>query len=215
MKFKSGIYVALLAVLLVLGLGSCRSHRNVAGSQPENEVCEELPWQSVEMPVRLELTAPTHFSASGKAVMVNGEYVSVSIRKMGFEVASLYVDSDSLYVIIKPLRLAYVEGFDRIERATDMSFGDLQKAMLGQGRLPDGLVRFVVSNMEQSPAGTVYSDIEVSTRVSGRDLNGKLHWSLDDARWNTGASRERPSIPNSYDRVDTPALIRMLRSLSL
>lgn len=94
------------------------------------------PWNDVEMPVSLSMEKPTHLSASGKAVMVYGEAISVSLRKIGFEVARLYLDNERVVLLSKPLRIAYEEDFDVFRSITGMNLADVQSALLGRVFVP-------------------------------------------------------------------------------
>ncbi len=207
--------MALVVTVLFVTLGACRSQRGATApspQRPESVVAQD--WTDVEMPVRAELSAPTRFSASGKARMVNGQCIAISFRKIGFEVAYLYADSDSLYIIVKPLRVAYSESMRRIKEASGLSLGDVQSVLLGRKSVPEGLVRFSFDEPVETDGGTVYSDIEALAEVSGRRYAGGIRWNPGSSRWNCGISVERPAIPVSYQRIDTPALLRMLRSFS-
>ena len=69
-------------------------------SQRYTELCKSYAdWQDVTMPVRVSVTAPKSISLSARAAMKRDKWISISVRMLGFEVASLFVDKDSVHVI--------------------------------------------------------------------------------------------------------------------
>lgn len=143
------IYIAAAAVL-ALATASCGSKRNIAAeteytvsaSDTDPEVAfaamagSYAPWNTFTAPVRMELSAPMRFTASGTATMVRGEAVGISIKVLGFEVGALYADSDSVTILIKVNKMGYTESMDRFTAATGMGIADLQSMLLGQAFTP-------------------------------------------------------------------------------
>mgnify|MGYP000435218391 CR=1 FL=1 len=142
--------LAIALCVALTGLWSCRSGRSTVA--PEITPTQEVnfspaeaystlvdsykDWQDVEIPVKIELEQPTHFSASGKAVMVNGQVIAVTLRKFGFEAAKLYITPTEIVLISKPLRIAYRESMDLFAHYTGMNVADLQCALLGRLFIP-------------------------------------------------------------------------------
>lgn len=148
MKSIYRIAAAAVAVLLVIGLASCGSQRRtstvVGGSYGEVSLEEcfgklaasYTPWTTMSAPLKIEISHPVRFSASGKAEMVKGQCVSMVFRKIGIKVAELYVDRDSVMFVVKPLKIAYTESFARFSSRTGLTLDDLQSALLGQAFVP-------------------------------------------------------------------------------
>lgn len=147
MKSIYRIAAAAVAVLLVIGLASCGSRRptTVAGGTYGEVSLDECfgnlaasyaPWTSMSAPMKIEVSEPVRFSASGKAEMVKGQCISMVFRKIGIKVAELYVDRDSVMFVVKPLKIAYTESFARFSNSTGLTLDDLQSALLGQAFVP-------------------------------------------------------------------------------
>ena len=147
MKSIYRIAAAAVAVLLGIGLASCGSRRptTVAGGTYGEVSLDECfgnlaasyaPWTSMSAPMKIEVSEPVRFSASGKAEMVKGQCISMVFRKIGIKVAELYVDRDSVMFVVKPLKIAYTESFARFSNSTGLTLDDLQSALLGQAFVP-------------------------------------------------------------------------------
>lgn len=174
--------IALALALLVLASASCRSNReSISGSSlPTAPGAQTTPesvleatamsytaWQDVEIPVKISLEKPTRFSASGKAMMVNGRSIEFSLRKLGFEVARIYLDNENIVVISKPLRIAYKEQSSVFTHYTGLSIADLQSALLGRVFYPG--------------SGTLNSGNTGKFRISRADTStdGGTDWTLE------------------------------------
>lgn len=94
------------------------------------------PWTDVAMPVKLELKEPKRFSISGKASMVNGKSVYMSLRLLGMELGAVYVDTDSIYILSKLQRMAYVESLSVFSRNFGFTLDDIQSLLLGRAFVP-------------------------------------------------------------------------------
>lgn len=169
------IILAAVLTLLVLAFAGCRSGRggiaegsSAPGAAPVTSpqsaleaAAQSYPqWQDVEIPVKISLTKPTRFSASGKAVMVNGDAIEIKLRKLGLEVARIYFDNENIVVVSRPLRIAYKEEISILTHYTGLSLADLQCALLGRvfypgrGALNSGNTnRFRISRADTSTDG--------------------------------------------------------------
>ena len=58
-------------------------------------------WRDVELGAKIRLLSPAKFNAAGKVYMKRGEWISVSVRMLGFEVATLWLDRDSVVAVDK------------------------------------------------------------------------------------------------------------------
>lgn len=151
MTLTKSIKLVIIAVGVGLALlaGGCGSSRPTAApqtEQPQGAVSAETvfagmagsyaPWTTFTAPVRMELTAPMRFTASGTATMVRGASIGISIKVLGFEVGALYADADSVTVLIKVNKMGYTESMERFTAATGMGIADLQSLLLGQAFTP-------------------------------------------------------------------------------
>ena len=155
----SRILPLFIAAIMALMSGACRSHKNAAvpsagGLSGEAEApvshstapMAELAamalaasysdWTDVQMPVRMELTAPKNFAISGRASMVRGKAIYISMRMLGLEVASVYIDTDTVVVMEKLKKTAYVESLPKFTAAFGLTVGDIQDLLLGRAFAP-------------------------------------------------------------------------------
>lgn len=146
---KYELFLCIAGILAIMLTTSCGSRRNTAtiGYPSEQEsaipsntaedtysslISSYKPWHDVTISVKLNLRQPKRFTVSGKATMVNNKAINVSVRMLGMEMASIYVDSDSIYVMSKFQRIAYVESMTRLRDAYGIGIADLQCLLLGQ-----------------------------------------------------------------------------------
>lgn len=142
------IFIVTLSLCL---LPSCRSSKHGAASadysrQPSAaEIKPESPkksveslvrsyedWSDVAMSFRCNLRSPKNISVSGKASMIRGKEIKISLRMLGFEVAGLYADKDSLFVYEKLNRTLIAEPMGKITSAAGITLSDIQNILLGQ-----------------------------------------------------------------------------------
>lgn len=137
------------AVCCIVLMASCGAKKNVPSTpyEPVNDTgapgnafsalaASYKPWTDVSMPVRVELKEPKNLGISGKAAMVHGKSVYLSLRFLGMELGAVYVDTDSIYVLSKMQKLAYVESLDFFRRSFGFSLDDIQSLLLGQVFVP-------------------------------------------------------------------------------
>lgn len=154
--------ITLLIVLLAtLALGACSSKKNVTARTEPMPVVPPLAaacsanaaWDVFEAPMSMELSSPSHVKLSGRLTMAYGRCLRFSVRVIGMEMGQLYADRDSVYLVIKPLRVACAMPVSSLTDATGMGLAELQCALAGQsfapgeGRLtPQTAVRWAESN---------------------------------------------------------------------
>lgn len=144
----------ILSLSMALALDSCKSSKNIAGSAglPEynssssssssavNDRDQRVAalfdsygqWNDLSLSVRCRLKAPKKLTVSGKATMIRGKEISVSLRMLGFEVAGLYADTDSIYVWEKMNRTMLVAPLSRLTEVSGVSLSDIQDILLGR-----------------------------------------------------------------------------------
>ena len=120
------------AVLMALGLfvlSGCSSLKKTqASGAPQNATARErvdslaasyAEWSTVSMPVRLSISEPKQFSVTAQCVMRRNAYVSMSVRMLGFEVASVWIDNDSVHAVDKYHKRYLSEDFRRFMGGCD------------------------------------------------------------------------------------------------
>ncbi len=88
------------------------------------------------MPVKCVLRSPKSLSISGKASMIRGQEIRISMRMLGFEVGGLYADTDSIFFYEKLNRTMVVESMAKLTAATGLQLEDIQDILLGQVTYP-------------------------------------------------------------------------------
>lgn len=122
---------------------------NPIPSNPVTALAASSPtWTDLSAPLRVEMNQPMRFTASGTAKMINSEAISVSIKVLGFEVASMYADTDSVFFLIRINKTAYAESMERFTGATGLNMSDIQAILLGRPFVPS-LGQLGGGNMDQ------------------------------------------------------------------
>lgn len=150
---KRNKHIAPLAAVVIMAaamLGACSSSKKAAGGKNQGTPGIEVApvsspavvisglaqsygeWTDVSMPVKVNLLEPKYMSVSGKAVMVRDKEIYISLRVLGFEAGGIYIDSDSVFVYEKLHKIMLAEPMSRISRATGLTLGDIQDAILGR-----------------------------------------------------------------------------------
>ncbi len=93
------------------------------------------PWSDVEVGVKLSLHSPAKLNASGKAWMKRGEWISISVRMLGFEVATLWVDRDSVVAVDKFHKKYVSQPTSRLLGDAGVSIEDIQDLLMGRAFL--------------------------------------------------------------------------------
>lgn len=158
-------YIAIIAVA-ALGLTGCRSKQAAATDVAVEEQQVVGQWNNVQMPVRLLINQPMGISLNGTATMVRNDYIYMSFRMFGFEVAQANVTPEEFNFVMKqPDKVWFKELVgDRLQRI-GLTFEKLQQIMLDD------------------------DEYSLKTTANGKTIDATLSWSRDDARWNV----ERPA----------------------
>lgn len=141
-------------IFVVVGIFICTTftscHKNKKNSGSGNVVVEEglisgkdvkFPdsfgkWESLEIPIGITLDGEKTFSLSGKAYFINNRELLISLRMMGFEVAQIYADTDSVFLLEKYHKFYLAESMKKLGSELGVTIGDLQGFMLGQPSSP-------------------------------------------------------------------------------
>lgn len=89
-------------------------------------------WQTVKMPVTLNLNSPKSFNIGGTLTMERERSVHISFRFFGMEVASLMVTQDSIFATYKLDRIYFAESIRDLMGGFPATVGNLQDLMLGR-----------------------------------------------------------------------------------
>lgn len=150
---KGLAFLPVCVVLMVLA--ACSSQKSVNKKSMETEVPAEVAlqtpaqryselcrtygdWQDVALPLKVSLRAPKSISLSARAEMKRGSWIYMSVRMLGFEVASVWVDNDSVHAIDRYHKAYLSESLSRIFGTTGVTVGDVQDLLLGRGFIVGG-----------------------------------------------------------------------------
>lgn len=136
-------------IAVIIGLSACSSRRNAPGASStvnradlkglppvEALAATYAPWQTFYAPFSMQCSRPLALSVSGRATMVRDRYIYLSMRLLGFEIASAYVDTDSAYVADKYNKTLVVEPLSAITARTGLTLGDIQDLLMGRAFYP-------------------------------------------------------------------------------
>lgn len=294
MKFRHIILYSVCALALVATLSGCKSTRRATGHSPvsdnrqttvvEPEPASEIsriaasyaPWTDLTVPVKVTVTKPKKLSVSGTMTMVYGKSVSIKLRMLFIDVATVYIDNESITAVSGPAGIYYTETMERFTAATGLDLRDIQSLLLGQAFAPGkGTLTiadtplFSVSSsdisvegasgitltpkkqsknislifnalvpdagIEASPqifgvdinaganqlkctyaspqitqAGLTAAAMQIEGTVKKRALDVVISRTAEKAKWNTGATSTKPSIPSGSRRVTTEQLLKKI-----
>lgn len=148
MKTRLLLLVAATATLL---LGACRASRTTPqpSTQPavtdvsrlyKTLVDNAASWDDVTVPVRLELKSPASVSVSGRARMVRGQSVNISLRVLGMDAL------DDIFLLMEQAKELDIRG-DVYEYLLSKI---AQSGLNGQFRTPRHIIRMMVELMKPS-----------------------------------------------------------------
>ncbi|MCM1333133.1 MAG: DUF4292 domain-containing protein [Bacteroides sp.] len=128
--------------VIVIGavMGGCGSSKKVTGPDIDtgdsqasySEVVKQYPaWTDVEVPLNIDISSPVNFSISGRAKMVRGNVVDISLRMLGFEVGRLYLNSDSVFGYVKMSKTCIAESLGDLTAQIPMNISNVQDLLTG------------------------------------------------------------------------------------
>lgn len=163
---------ALLTTVAVLSLMAtgCSSHRVLpvdttyqsATIEQRFQLLTEKnrEWSQLSIPLKVEISSPSKLSVSGRVYMERDRYIYLSLRFLGMEMASMYVNSDSVYVTDKLNKRYLAENISDITAGASVTIGDIQDLLLGRvfingsGTITPGMERDVIL-AQQSDVWTI------------------------------------------------------------
>lgn len=171
--------IATLAIAAIIpALTGCRAGKSTSKGMPEGPIPAEITlqtpaqrykalcagygeWQDVSLPVKVTLTEPKSVGFSARATMKRNEWISLSVRMLGFELASVWIDNDSVHAVDKYHKLYLSESVNKIFAGAGVSIGNIQDLLMGRGFLTgstggtftEALASLL--NMQPSPDGLI------------------------------------------------------------
>lgn len=182
--FRTFIILSLAALS-----AACSSNRNVTSSQTpagpgksvpaiKSEVVTALgqtytDWDTFYAPFTLRVSKPSAMNISGRATMIHGKSILLSMRMLGIEVATAYIDSDSAWVADKYHKNLCVVPLKSLSASTGLTISDVQDILLGRAFYPGrGTV-----NTAGSAQMLAESDRDGNyVMLSPRRISGNIDW---------------------------------------
>lgn len=151
---KTNITYLAISILLSVLVSGCRTSKPTAASSDypieEGTSAPQAPltpvqrvaamvdsypsrtsWTDLNIPVKCTLRSPKSLSVSGRLVMVKDKSVALSLRMLGFEVAGVYADRDSIYIYEKINKSLVAEPMSRLTSSTGLTLSDIQDLLTG------------------------------------------------------------------------------------
>lgn len=212
MQAKSRTALIITSLIVVFILASCHSKRNVTTYSEQND-----SWTTLYASVDVDMTKPMDMGCSSRLTMENGKYIHLSMRFMGMEVASLYMNNDSIYFVDKYHKYIFAEPLDYVlgETYSHLTIKDIQRIFLGQ-KLISETENVVIhpENYVETPAGPVASDLSVFADTEQGIIKGTVNWKPSSAKWNEENRKVSFTAPTNYKRITPQNLKSILKSLS-
>lgn len=178
---------AVLAALLTLASGCSSSRRTASPGQatplpPATSTAGQLilgqlhtdagPWTDFYAPFTLKLRRPISLSVSGRATMVRGQSILFSARMLGIEIAQLYVDADSAWLVDKFHKLMCAVPTDRLTGVSGLTVGNLQDLLLGRPFYPG------TADLTSALANLAVTEADEAVVLRPRKADGAADWSM-------------------------------------
>lgn len=202
-------------------MASCRSSQSASNGKGQLYSVTRGSWHDVYMPVKVSAVKPINQSLSGRATMVRDSMVHISMRMLGFEVAVLHVENDTMWVIDKFHKYQFAESLDKILGSHKMSLGALQDIMLGlnegdmrQFKNPSNneSVTITYEDRRDTPAGLLASTVAINAPMPRDDMEATFYWDLNAAKWNE--NRTVKFSPNDgYRKVTLDDVLKALKAM--
>ena len=137
--------VFVFALVITLSLTGCHSSKssytgNVntrVSTADSDELFTQMAdsymgWADLYVPVYFQLKEPKQFSVSGRATMVYGKEIYISLRMLGMELGVIYVNDSTLYLVDKYNKRYLCEDISSLLSGYNLTIIDLQNILLGR-----------------------------------------------------------------------------------
>lgn len=216
MKPGKHILPLLLAALIALtAITSCRTARTAGSTDMRHGATDT--WTNCQMPLKTTLRSPVSVSLGARATMERGQYIHLSFRFIGMEVAVLYLDRDSAYFVDKYHKYLFAEPLSTVlgEHYSYLTVTDLQQIILGQQKLPrNEIVTLTATDYIPTPAGDLAQQVTINSDTPQGRIAGTIDWNAGSAKWDDPGRKIRFKLPSGYKRITPSGLRNMLKSLS-
>lgn len=140
-RIFSAIYI--LPWLMLATLTGCSTAKKATSASPTvngtqnaetyfRQIIEaDGQWKQIKVPFNINITQPTQISASGQATMVRGEYINLSMRVLGMEVAALYITNDSVLCVDRWNKRYISENLRQLLKGFPANISNLQDFLTG------------------------------------------------------------------------------------
>lgn len=130
-------------------------------------------WETFYAPFTLRSSKPAAMSVSGRATMVRGKSIYLSLRMLGFEMASVYLDPDSAIIVDKYHKMYVAEPVSAVTARTGLNIGDIQDILLGRAFSPQ---EGTLCDVEIPQIKFVETHSESETILTPRGLPDGVEW---------------------------------------
>lgn len=89
-------------------------------------------WTDLYAPITLRLESPKSVSVSGRATMVCGKEIYISLRVLGMELGVIYINESKVYAVDKIHKQYVEEDLTALLHGVDITISDVQNIMLGR-----------------------------------------------------------------------------------
>lgn len=130
----------LTAIICVMILAGCHASKKTVSVIPGADdsrasfagaVNRYPAWSDVEVPVGIDISSPVNFNISGRAKMVRGKVIDISLRMLGFEVGRLYLNQDSVFGYVKMSKISIAESLGDLTAQIPMNISNVQDLLTG------------------------------------------------------------------------------------
>ena len=216
MRIKIKI-LALTAIIAALYLTGCHSARKAVEDGVSGRSSTTKSWTTVYGTGNVIMNEPMAMSFATRITMENDQYIHLSMRFIGMEVATLYVTADSAFFVDKYHKYLFAEPLKVVlgEKHSNLTIGDLQQIVLGQKKVPEtDKINIKPSVYENTPAGYVASKLLVKAETKQISVDGELEWQPSQAKWDEANRTVNFKMPTNYRRITADELKRILNRMS-
>ena len=200
----------LVAVVAIFAATACSTSRQAASVSTSDTPDVQL-WHDMYAPVSIRLSEPMQLSISGRATLVRGESIHMSMRMLGIEVAIVHIDNDSTWVVDKYHKIMCVEPTANLLRGRKITLTDLQELLTTDRSYSRGGITISHSDMQPTLFGDMPTQVVATGSVGEIDIEAALVWNLGKVRFNDPELNEW--TPPTYRRVTPLELLDVLKSM--
>ncbi len=130
----------LTSIVITVFLSGCHSSKkateqssSIIGSETSfaGVLNRHSAWTDIEVPISIDISSPVNFNISGRAKMINGKSVDISLRMLGFEVGRLYINADSVFGYIKMSKTGIAESLGDLTAQIPINISNVQELLTG------------------------------------------------------------------------------------